>query len=195
MANFKEKSASGISYVSADTLLLDERKVFLEGDISPEMAFDFMKKMMVLVKKDATSPIKVIINSCGGDINAGLLIYDVIQNCTCDVDLYCSGRALSMGALLLACGKKGHRFILEHSEVMLHEPLLGGGVSGSCSSLLSISERLMQTKKVILDLLVKHTKNNYETLEKAIAYDHYFSAQEAIDFDLCDEIVSFKELL
>lgn len=195
MANFKEKSASGITYVSADTLLLDERKLFLEGEINTEMAYDFMKKMMVLIKKDSASPIKVYINSCGGDINAGLLIYDVIQHCKCDIDLYCTGRTLSMGALLLACGKKGHRFILEHSEVMLHEPLLGGGVSGSCSSLLSISERLMQTKKVILDLLVKHTKNDYDTLEKAIAYDHYFSAQEAIDFDLCDAIVTFNDLL
>ncbi len=195
MSYFKEKSASGTTLISADTKLLDERKVFLIGDITKELSSEFFKKIMVLVQNDNQTPIDIYINSEGGEINAGLLIYDVIVDCPVELNLYCIGKAMSMAAILLACGKKGHRFILKHSEIMLHEPLLGNGISGSCSSLRSISDRLMENKKIILDLLVKHTNNSYEILEKEIAYDHYFSAQEALDFDLCDQIVTFDELL
>lgn len=194
MRYFKEKSASGTTLLTSDTLLIEKRNLFIEGEINSESALKFMKDMMCLIEQDNHKPIHVFINSCGGNVNSGLLIYDIIVNCPVEVNLYCIECAFSMAAVLLACGKKGHRYIFEHSEVMLHEPLLPNGGGGSCSSLRSISNRLMEKKDLILDLLVKHTNKDYAILEKEIAYDHYFSAQEALAFGLCDKIIHFNEL-
>ena len=188
------KSANGITQVSADSKLLSQRKVFIEGEISPEAACEFIKKIMVLNAEDSVVPIDVLINSPGGEINSGMVMYDVIQSSKAPIRMFCIGRAYSMGAVLFACGNNG-RYMLPHSELMLHEPLLGNRVGGNSSSIRSISESLLETKRKMNQILAKHTGKSEEEVEKATSYDHYYSPEESKEFGLCDEIVDFSMIM
>lgn len=192
--NVLMKSANGITQVSADSKLLSLRKVFIEGDITPEAACEFIKKIMVLNEEDSSKPINVLINSRGGDINSGMVMYDVIQASKAPIRMFCIGRAYSMGAVLFACGNYG-RYMLPHSELMLHEPLLGNPVGGNSSSIKSISESLLEKKRKMNQILSKHTGKSEEEVEKATSYDHYFSSEESKDFGLCDQIVGFNMIM
>ena len=188
------KSSNGISQVSADSKLLMQRKVFIEGEITPESACEFIKKIMILNEEDSNKPIDVLINSPGGEINSGLMMYDVIQTSKAPIRMFCIGRAYSMGAVLFACGKHG-RYMLPNSELMLHEPLLGNRVGGNSSSIKSISESLLETKKKMNQILSKHTGKSEEEVEKATSYDHYYSPEESKEFGLCDQIVCFNMIM
>ena len=192
--NIIEKSSNGISQVSADAKLMCNRKVFIEGEINAETACEFVKKIMILNLQDSDRPIDIFINTPGGCINSGMLYYDVIQASKAPIRTFCIGRAYSMGAILLACGNHG-RYILPHGEVMIHEPLLGNRVGGNSSSIKSISESLLESKRKMNEILVKHTGQTAETVEKATGYDHYFDSQESLEFGLVDEIVDFGKLL
>lgn len=188
------KSSNGITQVSADSKLLSQRKVFIEGEITAEAACKFIKKIMVLNEEDLSKPIDVLINSPGGEINSGMVMYDVIQASNAPIRMFCIGRAYSMGAVLFACGNHG-RYMLPHSELMLHEPLLGNRVGGNSSSIKSISESLLETKRKINQILSKHTGKSEEEVEKATNYDHYFSPEESKSFGLCDQIVDFSVIM
>lgn len=188
------KSSNGISQVSADSKLLSQRKVFIEGEITPEAACEFIKKIMVLNADDSGKPIDVLINSPGGEINSGMVMYDVIQASKAPIRMFCIGRAYSMGAVLFACGNHG-RYMLPHSELMLHEPLLGNRVGGNSSSIKSISESLLETKRKMNQILSKHTGKSEEEVEKATSYDHYYSPEESKEFGLCDQIVDFNMIM
>lgn len=188
--NIMIKSSSGISQVALDTKLMDSRKLFIEGEITQEIACEFSKKVMILSEISDTDEIKVMINSPGGEINAGMLMYDVIQDSKVPIKTYCIGRAYSMAAILFACGKHG-RYMLPHSELMIHEPLIGGRIGGNSSSIKSISDTLLENKRNINNILAKHTGKSVKEVEEASAYDHYFTPEESINFGLCDEIINF----
>ena len=192
--NVLVKSSSGISQVSADSKLLSQRKVFIEGEISSESACEFIKKILILNEEDTDKPIDVLINSPGGEINSGMAIYDVIQASKAPIRMFCIGRAYSMGAVLFSSGNHG-RYMLPHSELMLHEPLLGNRVSGNSSSIQSISESLLETKRRMNQILARHTGKSEEEVEKATSYDHYYSPEESREFGLCDEIVDFNKIM
>ena len=121
-------------------------------------------------------------------------MYDVIQASKAPIRMFCIGRAYSMGAVLFACGNHG-RYMLPHSELMLHEPLLGNRVGGNSSSIKSISESLLETKRKMNQILSKHTGKSEEEVEKATSYDHYYSPEESKDFGLCDQIVDFSVIM
>lgn len=188
------KSSNGITQVSADSKLLSQRKLFIEGEITPEAACEFIKKIMVLNAEDSSKPIDVLINSPGGEINSGMVMYDVIQASKAPIRMFCIGRAYSMGAVLFACGNHG-RYMLPHSELMIHEPLLGNRVGGNSSSIKSISESLLETKRKMNQILSKHTGKSEEEVEKATSYDHYYSPEESKEFGLCDQIVDFSMIM
>ena len=188
------KSSNGITQVSADSRLLAQRKVFIEGEIDSEAACEFIKKIMILNAEDSNKPIDVLINSPGGEINSGMVMYDVIQASKAPIRMFCIGRAYSMGAVLFACGNHG-RYMLPHGELMLHEPLLGNRVGGNSSSIKSISESLLETKRKMNQILAKHTGKSEKEVEKANSYDHYYSPEESIEFGLCDKIVDFNMIL
>ena len=192
--NVLVKSSSGITQVSADSKLLSQRKVFIEGEISSESACEFIKKILILNEEDTDKPIDVLINSPGGEINSGMAIYDVIQASKAPIRMFCIGRAYSMGAVLFSSGNHG-RYMLPHSELMLHEPLLGNRVSGNSSSIQTISESLMETKRRMNQILATHTGKSEEEVEKATSYDHYYSPEESREFGLCDEIVDFNKIM
>ena len=192
--NVLVKSSNGITQVPADTKLLSQRKVFIEGEISSESACEFVKKILVLNEEDTDKPIDVLINSPGGEINSGMVIYDVIQASKAPIRMFCIGRAYSMGAVLFASGNHG-RFMLPHSELMLHEPLLGNRIGGNSSSIQSISESLLEMKRKMNQILAKHTGKSEEEVERATSYDHYYSPEESKEFGLCDQVVDFNKIM
>ena len=184
----ERESAEGIRVVDLSTAAFSERKLFLFGEINTETLYKFAMQMLSL-EEDKEGAIDIFLNSPGGEVNAGLAIYDLIQACNVPVNLYCIGMAASMGAVILAGGQKGRRFILPHSKVMIHEPLISGGVGGSASSIKSTSDAIMETKKLINNLLAKHTGKALKEINKATRYDNYMTAEEAVAFGICDEIV------
>ena len=192
--NILVKSSNGITQVSADSKLLSQRKVFVEGEINAETACEFVKKIMLLNAEDSNKPIDVLINSPGGCINSGMLMYDVIQASKAPIRTWCIGRAYSMGAILLCCSNHG-RYILPHGEIMIHEPLLGNRVGGNSSSIKSISESLLETKRKMNQILAKHTGQSEQAVEDATSFDHYFDSEESLKFGLVDEIVDFGKLM
>ena len=192
--NIQVKSSNGITLVPVETRLMAERKIFIEGEINAEVACEFAKKVMLLNSEEKSKPINVFINSTGGEINSGMLMYDVIQSSKAPIRMFCLGRAYSMAAVLFACGTHG-RYMLPHAELMLHEPLLGSRVAGNSSSIKSISDTLLETKQKMNQILAKHTGKSEEEIEKATSFDHYFSPEESVEFGLCDEIVGFDKVL
>lgn len=192
--NVQVKSSNGITLVPMDTRLLADRKIFVEGEINQEKACTFVKQILLLCKEDSCKPIDVLINSPGGEISSGLLMYDCIQSCKTPIRMYCMGTAYSMGALLFASGNHG-RYMFPHSELMLHEPLLGSRVGGNASSIRSISDSLMDTRNKMNQILAKHTGKTTKEIEEATSFDHYFSPEESVDFGLADEIINFDKLM
>lgn len=175
--------------MSLETKLYQERKIFLEGEITAEYANCIVKQLMCLAA-ESKEPISVYINSGGGSVNAGLMLYDVIQSMDVPVNIYVTGMAASMAAVLACGGQKGRRFILPHSQCMIHEPLIEKGVGGSTTTIRNISESLLKTRELTNGLLAKHTGRSMEEIEKACSYDHYLDADEAVEFGLVDAVVN-----
>lgn len=182
------ESARGTRELALRTRHLMKRRIFLDGPIDRESANDFLSQLLYL-EEEGNAPIDILINSPGGEVNAGLLIYDAIQGSSADINLYCVGTAASMAADILAGGKKGHRFILPHSKVMIHEPLIRDGVGGSATSIRNISESILETRDICNGLLAKHTGKTLEEVNEATMFDNYMNAAQAVEFGICDEIV------
>ena len=197
--NIQIKSCNGITLVPLETRLLASRKIFIEGEINEQTACEFVKQVLLLNQEDPQKPIDVLINSVGGEINSGMLMYDVIQSSMAPARMFLVGKAYSMAALLFASGAKGQRYMLPHSELMLHEPLLGNRIGGNnSSSIKSISDSLdslQETKRKMNQILAKHTGQTEKEVEKATSFDHYFSPEESIAFGLCDEIIGFDKVM
>ncbi len=189
------KSVKGLEAFPVEVALGYRRNLFICDEISEEMAVEFIQKMMYMTYEDGASPIRVFINTVGGEINSGLLLYDAICQSKAPVQLYCIGKAYSMGAVLLAAGEKGSRFILPHSKVMIHEPLIPYGVGGKSSSVQTISESLLKTKKEMEELLARHTGKTPEEIAENTTTDHFFTADEAVEFGLVDKVITFNEMI
>lgn len=188
MPSIERESVNGVQQISLITDLFTNRKIFLFGEIDGAMVYAFTMQLMSLME-DEQSEIDIYVNSPGGEVNAGLAIYDLIQSCKAPINMYCIGMAASMGALIFASGKKGHRFILPHSKVMIHEPLIPHGVGGSASSIKSTADSILQTRELLNGILAKHSGKTLEEINKATDHDNFMTAEEAIAFGLCDKIV------
>ncbi len=189
------KSAGGLTLVPVESRLMSTRKLLIEGEITSESAMAFVKNLLILnTENNSDLPIDVIINSPGGEIAAGLMMYDAIQTSKSPVRMFCLGRAFSMAAILFASGTHG-RYLLPHAELMLHEPLVDCKLGGSSSSIRALSDSLIETKKKLNQLLARHTGKTEEEIAKASEYDHFFSAEESIDFGLADEIIGINKLM
>ena len=189
--NILIRSSSGITQVPVETKLLSERRIFIEGEITANTAMEFVKQMLYL-NIESEETITVFINSPGGEINSGLLMYDAIVGSKASVRTICMGKAYSMGAVLFTCAKE--RFMLPNSELMLHQPLLGGRVSGNASSIRSISDSLLETKRKLNKLIAIHTGKTEKEIDEATGFDHYYSPDEAVDFHLADKVICFSEM-
>lgn len=182
------KNSNGITLVPIESRLLADRKVFIEEEINAQTACNFVKCMMLLNKEDPEKPIDVYINSPGGEVVSGMLILDTLKGLKAEVNLHCIGMAASMAAILLSAGKKGHRFVSPHAKIMIHEPLIAGGVGGSASSIKRTAESILETKAMTVELLAESTGRSKKAIEAAISYDNYMNAEECIKFGIADSI-------
>lgn len=192
MMNILYETSNGSSLIPLEAKLYKRRIISINGEIKEETAIDFTDKLLDL-NLDSDEPIIVMINSPGGEINSGLAMYDAIVDSPAPVHMICRGKAYSMGAVLFACAHK--RLLLPNSKLMLHQPLLSGGVSGNASSIKSISDSLLETKTKLNQLISNHTGKTIAEIDEATSYDHYFSPEEAIDFNLADRIITFSNII
>lgn len=181
------ESAHGTREVSLTTRHLMNRNIFLTGSIDADMANNYLSQFLYL-ESESNEPITIYVNSPGGEVNAGLMIYDAIQGSKVPINMICSGIAASMAAVILAGGQKGRRYILKHSKMMIHEPLLANGVGGSATSIKNISESILETREILNGILAEHTGKSIDEINEATSFDNYMNADEAIEFGLCDKI-------
>lgn len=167
-------------------LLLENRIVFLQGEIHTGNANELVMKLLYLQSENKKKPINFYLNSPGGDVIATLAIYDVMQIMSCPVATYCVGQAASGAAVLLAGGTKGKRFCLPHSRVMIHQPF--GGVSGQVSDIEIQADEILRNREVLNEILAKHTGNPTEKISKDIDRDFFMTAEQAKEYGLVDEI-------
>ena len=168
-------------------LLLENRIIFLEGDIFGQMANHVIKQMLYLQFENRTQAISFYINSPGGSVYDTLAIYDTMQFIDAPISTYCIGLAASGAAVLLAGGDKGRRFILPHAKVMIHQPR--GGVGGQISDIEIQAEEIIKSKRDINEILAKHSGQSYETVSRDTERDRYLSAVQAKEYGLVDEVV------
>lgn len=166
--------------------LLEDRIVFLTGEITDEKANTVVAQLIYLEGKNPDKDIYLYINSPGGSVSAGLAIYDTINYIKCDVSTNCIGLAASMGALLLSSGTKGKRFALGNAEVMIHQPL--GGVQGQASDIEIHANHIKNTKKKLNKILSENTGKELAQVEKDTDRDYYMSADEALKYGIVDKV-------
>lgn len=166
--------------------LLEDRVIFVSGEINDQMANTIVAQLIFLEAKDPTKDIMMYINSPGGSVSAGLAIYDTMNYIKCDVSTLCIGMAASMGAVLLSSGAKGKRYALPNSEIMIHQPL--GGFQGQASDIAIHAEHMAKTKKKLNKILAENSGKMVEEVEKDTDRDNYLSATEAQKYGLIDKI-------
>ncbi|MGI9456279.1 MAG: ClpP family protease [Aeoliella sp.] len=169
-------------------LLLENRVIFLQGEIYDGNANELVMKLLYLQSENRRKDIHFYINSPGGSVTSTLAIYDTMQMITCPVATYCVGLAASGGAVLLAGGEKGKRYALQHAKVMVHQP--HGGVGGQVSDIEIQANEIVKTRETLDQILAHHTGKSAEEIAKARDRDYYLSAQDAVDFGLVDEIMT-----
>ena len=188
------KGANSTSSISLKDELLSKRIVLITGEINDETAVNAFMSFGYLTQ--SPEPIKIVINSGGGKVNSGQVIYDFMQGCKNEVHTVCLGNCSSMAAVLLAAGTKGHRYILPHSEVMIHEVLIGNGIGGSATSISKISQSINETRDIMNGILAKHTGKTIEEINEATSFDNFMNAEQAVEFGICDRIITniFEEV-
>ena len=168
--------------------LLKERIIFLSGEVNDQMADLIVAQLLFLESEDPKKDIQIYINSPGGSVSAGLAIYDTIQYIKPDVSTICIGRAASMGAFLLAAGAKGKRFALENSRIMIHQPLISGGLKGQATDISIHANELLKIKDKLAELLAKNTGKTKEQILRDTERDNYLSSEEAVNYGLIDSV-------
>ncbi len=174
--------------MTVDEMLMENRVIFLVGEINYSSAMNVIMRLLYLSNQKKGQDINLYINSPGGSVDDTLAMYDTIQFLDCDVATYCVGKAMSGGAITLAAGTKGKRFILPHAKVMIHQPY--GGVTGQATDVLIQAEEIQKSKELLNQLLADHCGRDVAEVTRDSERDKFFSAQEAKDYGLVDEVVS-----
>jgi len=171
--------------------LLVDRIVFLGTPVDDMVANVIIAQLLFLQMNDPKKDIHLYINSPGGNVSAGLAIYDTVQFLTCDVNTYCVGMAASMGAFLLAAGTKGKRYALPNSDIMIHQ--VSGGAQGTASDVERSVEHMFKLKKRLNRILAQHTGKSEAEVERDSDRDYWMSAEEAKAYGLVDEVVKSRK--
>ena len=169
-------------------LLLENRVIFLQGEIYDGNANEIVMKLLYLQSENRRKDIHFYINSPGGSVSATLAMYDTMQMITPPVATYCVGLAASGGAVLLAGGEKGKRFALKHAKIMIHQP--HGGVGGQVSDIEIQANEIIRTRHALNEILANHTGKSHEEIAKACDRDYYMTALEAKEFGVVDDILT-----
>jgi ATP-dependent Clp protease protease subunit len=182
-----EKTSRGERSYDIYSRLLEDRIVFIQGVIHDLMANAVVAQLMFLQKEAKNQDIQMFINSPGGDVNAGLAIYDTMKYVQCEISTVCIGQAASMGAVLLAAGSKGKRHALPHSRIMIHQPW--GGAGGTAMDIGIQTKEILRLKKILNDILAKETSKSLKVIEKDTDRDFFMSAAEAKEYGLIDDVI------
>ena len=172
--------------ISIETFHQEQGILCLTSEITYETANQLMMNLLYTAKK--ALPLKLMINSGGGSVEAGLIIRDMLQSYPYPVEMYCTGIAASMAAIIFSSGQKGRRFILPHARVMIHEPHIAGGFNSSASNLEKAARSIMEVRNTLNMILAENTGQPLEVISEAVTFDCYMKAEQAIEFGLCDEI-------
>ena len=183
-----EQTSKGERSYDIYSRLLEDRVIFLTGEINDAVADTVVAQLIYLEAKDPNKDICLYINSPGGSVTAGLAIYDTMNYIKCDVSTICIGLAASMGAFLLSSGAKGKRYALPNSEIMIHQPL--GGAQGQASDIKIQAEHILRTKHRLNSILALNSGKPIEQVERDTDRDNYLSAKEAKEYGLIDEILT-----
>ncbi|MGI6100308.1 MAG: ATP-dependent Clp endopeptidase proteolytic subunit ClpP [Lentisphaerae bacterium] len=170
--------------------LLQDRIIFLGSPINDQVSSLIIAQLLYLQAQDATKDISFYINSPGGSVTAGLAIYDTMQFLACDVATYCVGQAASMGAILLAAGRKGKRFALPNARIMIHQPL--GGVEGQATDISIQAREILRLKDCLNEILAAHTGRDLKDIQRDTERDYFMSSDEACAYGLIDETLTRK---
>ncbi len=177
--------------MTIDEIMLENRVVFLVGEINHVSAARIMMQMLYLEDQKRGQEINVYINSPGGSVDDTLALYDTMQFISSSIATYCIGRAYSGGAVLLCAGAHGRRHILPHAKVMIHQPY--GGVTGQTSDIQIQAEQILKAKRTLNEIIAKHTGRTFEEVAEDGERDRFFSADEAKEYGLVDEVFSVNE--
>jgi len=183
-----EKTGRGERAYDIFSRLLEDRIVFVGLPIDDMVANLVVAQLLFLQSENRNQDISLYISSPGGSVTAGLAIYDAMQFVQCDVATYCIGQAASMGAVLVAGGTKGKRYILPHSRVMIHQPW--GGAGGTAADIRIQANEILALKKTLTQLLADHTGQSFDVIARDTDRDRFMSADEALAYGLVDEIIS-----
>ena len=167
--------------------LLKDRIIFLGGPVDDAVANLVVAQMIFLEAEDPDKDIFLYINSPGGSVTAGMAIFDTMQYIRCDVSTICVGLAASMGAFLMAAGKKGKRKLLPNAEVMIHQP--SGGAQGQATDIKIVAEHIIRTKEKMNKILAERTGQDLKKITKDVERDYYMTAKEALKYGIVDEII------
>lgn len=179
---------SGVGERSYDiySRLLEDRIIFITGEINDATADIVVAQLIYLEGKDSNKDINIYINSPGGSVTAGMAIYDTMNYIKCDISTICIGLAASMGAFLLSSGTKGKRYSLPNSEIMIHQPL--GGAQGQASDIAIHAEQILKTKDKLNKILAKNTGKSLDEITKDTDRDNFMSAEQALEYGIIDKI-------
>ena len=180
----------GTNQIDLDALLGSKGKIFLTEDINSETASATIKTMIYLSENGI--PIKLYIDSCGGEMHSGLAIIDAmnILSKKVEIEVICIGKAYSMASLILAAGTKGHRYIMPHGEVMVHEPLVMNGAGGSASSVRNKADSLLSIRDKISDMMSQYTGLPTKKINSIMRANTFMDAEKAIELGLVDKIIT-----
>ena len=181
-----EQTSRGERSYDIYSRLLEDRIIFLSGEIDDAVANTVVAQLIYLEAKDPQKDISLYINSPGGSVSAGLAIYDTMNYIKCDVSTICIGMAASMGAFLLSSGAKGKRFALPNSEIMIHQPL--GGAQRQASDIKIAAEHILRTKQKLNEILAQNSGKPLSVIERDTDRDNYLSANEAKEYGLIDKV-------
>lgn len=187
-----EQSARGERAYDIFSRLLKERVIFLTGPVEDGMATLICAQLLFLEAENPKKEINIYINSPGGVVTAGMAIYDTMQFIRPPVSTLCMGQAASMGSLLLCAGNKDMRFALPNARIMVHQP--SGGFQGQASDIERHAQDILKMKRRLNEVYVKHTGQDYETIEKTLDRDHFMTAEETKEFGIIDKVIEQREV-
>ena len=185
-----EQTSRGERSYDIFSRLLNDRIIILSEEVNSTTASLIVAQMLYLEAQDPDKDIQFYINSPGGSVTDGMAIYDTMQYIKCDVSTICVGMAASMGAFLLSSGTKGKRIALPNAEIMIHQPLISGGLSGQCTDIKIQSDHLVRIRQRMNEILAANTGKPIETIERDTERDNYMYAQEALEYGLIDKVMT-----
>ena len=185
-----EQTGAGERSMDIYSRLLSDRIIVLSDQVNDTTASLVVAQLLFLESQDSEKDISLYINSPGGSVTAGLAIYDTMNYIKCDVSTICVGMAASMGAFLLSSGAKGKRIALPNSEILIHQPLIGGnGLTGQATDIELAAKNLVRTKERLNEILAKNTGKSYDEVVRATERDNFLTPEQALEFGIIDRVL------